>query len=62
MKIKETCLSYDLIYVDNSNIQVSHLYKDNLHLLKSGRDILINNFIVCLNRYFLTEGHILQYQ
>lgn len=61
MKIREICLQYDLIYIDNSNIKVSHLYKDNLHLLKSGRDILISNFVACLNRYFLTEGHILRY-
>ena len=61
MKIRAICLRLDLIYVDNSNIKVSHLYKDKLHLLKAGRDILINNFINSLNRYFLTEENIIRY-
>ena len=61
MKIRAICLRSDLIYVDNSNIKVSHLYKDNLHLLKAGRDILINNFINSLNKYFLTEENIIRY-
>ena len=61
MKIRAICLRSDLIYVDNSTIKVSHLYKDNLHLLKAGRDILINNFINSLNKYFLTEENIIRY-
>ena len=44
--------------VDNSNISVDNLFKDKLYLLDSGKTILANNFIYCINNYFLyTHTH-----
>ena len=53
-RIHETLLSYcdlhNCIYIDNRNIRGKHLYKDGLHLLESGKEILANNFLFYLNR------------
>ena len=44
--------------VDNSNISVDNLFKHKLYLLDSGKTILVNNFIYCINNYFLyTRTH-----
>ena len=40
-------------FADNSNISVENLFKDKLHLLDSGKTVLANNFIYCINNYFL---------
>ena len=54
LKLVELCSQYGVIYIDNRNIYGMHLYQDNLHLLHSGKRILLNNFISNLN--FLTEA------
>ena len=44
--------------VDNSNISVDNLFKHKLYLLDSGKTISVNNFIYCINNYFLyTRTH-----
>ena len=56
LKLVELCSQYGVIYIDNRNIYEIHLYQDNLHLLHSGKKILLNNFISNLN--FLTERQV----
>ena len=56
LKLVELCSQYGVIYIDNRNIYGMHLYQDNLHLLHSGKRILLNNFISNLN--FLTETQV----
>ena len=52
------CRENGFCFVDNSNISVENLFKDKLHLLDSGKTILGNNFIYCINNYFLlTHTH-----
>ena len=52
------CNGNGFCFVDNSNISVDNLFKVKLHLLDSGKTILVNNFIYCVNNYFLlTHTH-----
>ena len=44
------CDLHNCIYIDNRNIRGKNLYKDGLHLLESGKEILANNFLFYLNR------------
>jgi len=42
----EKCKDEGLCFINNDNIDKSHLYKeDGLHLVESGKDILASNFI-----------------
>ena len=57
LKLVELYLQYGVIYIDNRIIYGMHLYQDNLHLLHSGKRILLNNLISkFLN--FLTETQV----
>ena len=52
------CRENGFCFLGNSNISVDNLFKDKLHLVDSGKTILANNFIYCLNNYFLlTHTH-----
>ena len=42
-----------ICYVDNRNIKWKHLWKDGLHLIRSGKIILAYNFLSCLSKHFL---------
>ena len=52
MKLVEFCKDAKAFYINNTNIRDSHLFKDGIDLLESGKVILCNNFTFCLN-YFL---------
>ena len=57
LRIMELCSQNGIMYVHNrNNIYGMHLYHDKLHLLHSGKRILINNFISNLN--FLTQKQV----
>ena len=47
------CRENVFCFVDNSNISVDNLFKGKLHLLASGKAVLANNFIYCINNCFL---------
>ena len=36
-------------------LEIEHLWKDNLHLHRSGKDLLMNNFLRSLNNFFLRK-------
>ena len=40
-------------YVNNDNITRANLFKDGLHLLDTGKQILADNFVCNVNRNFL---------
>ena len=49
LKVVELCSQNNVMYIDNRNIYGMHLYQDNLHLLHSGKRILLNSFISNIN-------------
>ena len=54
-KLFELCNKYHLDYIDNRNIRVRHLARDNLHLGRSGIRMLARNYISFL-KYFLSAN------
>ena len=52
-KISFMCKNNNFIFVDNSNISNIHLFDDGLHLVESGRYILANDVIDCINIFFI---------
>ena len=45
------CQKINITYIDNRNIFGVHLFKDGLHLLESGQQILAKSFIFNLNNF-----------
>ena len=45
------CKRLEINYIDNRNIRETHLFKDGLHLLETGKQILANNFVFNLNNF-----------
>ena len=43
-------------FIDNSNIKKEHLWKDDLHLNRSGKDLLMNNILRSLNNILFEEN------
>ena len=43
------CATHQFHFIDNSNIKKEHLWKDGLHLNRSGKDLLMSNFLRSLN-------------
>ena len=51
--IKNMCNIEGYCYVNNDNITRANLFKDGLHLLDTGKQILADNFVFNVNRKFL---------
>ena len=47
--LQEQCKIHGFIFIDNSNIDTSHLQHDGVHLANLGSDILANNYLFYLN-------------
>ena len=57
--LKLDCIKYVHNFIENSNIVRNNLWQDGLHLNKSGKGKLLNNFLVSLNEnYFLSKPFI----
>ena len=57
--LKLDCIKYVHNVIENSNIVPNNLWQDGLHLNKSGKGKLLNNFLVSLNEnYFLSKPFI----
>ena len=50
-RLVSLCKSLEINYIDNRNIRETHLFKDGLHLLDTGKRLLANNFIFNLNNF-----------
>ena len=50
--LQDKCATHQFHFIDNSNIKKEHLWKDGLHLNRSGKDLLMNNFCVVLKTFF----------
>ena len=50
--LQDKCVTYKFHFIDNSNIKKEQLWKDGLHLNRSGEDVLMNNFLRSLNKFF----------
>ena len=48
--LKENTGKYNYRFIDNSDIEERHLWKDKLHLNKQGTINLACNFLDCLNK------------
>ena len=46
------CIIYGFHFVDNGAVSKCDLWKDDIHLLETGKVIIANNFISSIN-YFL---------
>ena len=42
-------LNKEYTYINNGNIEISHIWRDNIHLTDNGTKILANNFIDAIN-------------
>ena len=51
--LKSLCVTENFIFICNDSIGKEHLWKDGLHLLDGGTEILGNNFIKSLNENLL---------
>ena len=49
--LKERCIVYGFVFLNNSNIKKEHLWKDGTHLVEEGKVLLANNFIKSLNNF-----------
>ena len=47
--LRANTFMHDFILIDNSNITLSHIYRDNVHLNFNGTRIIANNFIRAIN-------------
>ena len=50
-RLVSLCKRLEINYIDNRNIRETHLSKDGLHLLDTGKQILANNFVFNLNNF-----------
>ena len=50
-RISNMCRDNSFVFIGNSNVPTSSLFRDNLHLLEIGKRILANNFIDNLNNF-----------
>ena len=55
-KLKDLCLLHEFVFIDHPKIHNHHLWRDGIHLLQVGQGILADDFIDCLNNYFLCTG------
>ena len=44
-RLVSLCKRLEINYIDNRNIRETHLFKDGLHLLDTGKQILANNSV-----------------
>ena len=49
--LKERCIVYGFVFINNSNIKKENLWKDGTHLVEEDKVILANNFIKSLNNF-----------
>ncbi len=58
-RLRDLCKDMNLFFVDNDNIQLSHLAaNDGLHLSKSGTILLARNYVSCLTAVFNQDFHV----
>ena len=50
-KISQLCRENNFKFINNNSITEKHLYRDDLHLLYSGKIILANNIINTINDF-----------
>ena len=50
--LQDKCPTHQFHFIDDSDIKKEYLWKDGLHLNRSGKDLLMNNFLRSLNNIF----------
>ena len=46
------CTKYDFHLVDNGAVSKVNLWKDGVHLVESGKAVIANNLLNCINNFF----------
>ena len=55
--LKQICEEDGYFFIDNSNIEITDLWKDGIHLLESGKTKLAENFIyIYLNNSIIFDS------
>ena len=49
------CDANGYFYIDNGNITGNELFRDGLHLVESGKQLLAQNFVTNVTNSFLTS-------
>ena len=49
--VLDICKAYNISFINNDNIIRNDIYSDGLHLLRSGKFLLSNNFIENINNF-----------
>ena len=50
--LQDKCAAHQFPFIDSSKIKKEHLWKDGLHLNRSGKYLLMNNVLRNLNNFF----------
>ena len=50
--LQDMCVQKGFMYIDNSNINTTHLLDDGVHLSYDGTIVLANNYLNCLNSLY----------
>ena len=53
--LQDKCATHQFHFIDSSKIKKEHLWKDGLHLNRSGKYLLMNNVLRNLNNFFLKK-------
>ena len=55
--LKRMCEERNYTFIDNSNINSSHLHNDGVHLSNEGSELLLSNYLFYLNSIFWDRVH-----
>ena len=54
------CTKYDFHLVDNGAVSKVNLWKDGVHLVESGKVVIANNLLNCINNFFGVANSVLR--
>ena len=55
--VLDICKAHNISFINNDNIIRNDIYSDGLHLLRSGKFLLSNNFIENINNFLEMHTH-----
>ena len=54
------CTKYGFHLVDNGAVSKENLWRDGVHLVESGKAIIANNFLNCINSFLGVANSVLR--
>ena len=55
--LHEECVKNSFYFIDNSAVAERDLWKDGVHMVESGKCLVVNNFICHLNNFLGLRNH-----